>query len=169
MAKQLRYFLSRALRDWILCSAWKKWIRNPTTHPWSLWRRCNETMKGELRARSDQEVKTVCSTFSRSGWSVVRSASLTKGTSKKRPSPHLYKVPIRSNKASPRTFQPTLVYVILRRMTQWSWIGKRVQRSRYVAVKLLSQYLSKWTKETMNNRSQNIWCPWRDLNSGAPK
>jgi hypothetical protein len=49
---------------------------------------------------------TVCSTFSRSGWSVVRSASLSKGgTSKKRPSPHLHKVPTRSNKVSPRTFQ----------------------------------------------------------------
>jgi hypothetical protein len=36
---------------------------------------------------------TVCITFSRSGWSVVRSASLAKGgTSKKRQSPHLYKV-----------------------------------------------------------------------------
>jgi hypothetical protein len=35
---------------------------------------------------------TVCSTFSRGGWSVVRSASLCKGgTSKKRPSPHLQK------------------------------------------------------------------------------
>jgi hypothetical protein len=41
---------------------------------------------------------TVCSTFSRSGWSVVRSASLAKGgTSKKRPSPHLHKVPTQSN------------------------------------------------------------------------
>jgi hypothetical protein len=47
---------------------------------------------------------TVCSTFSRSGWSVVRSVSLAKGgTSKERPSPHLHKVPIRSNKVSPRT------------------------------------------------------------------
>jgi hypothetical protein len=36
--------------------------------------------------------------FTRSGWSVVRSVSLAKGaTSKKRPSPHLYKVPTRSN------------------------------------------------------------------------
>jgi hypothetical protein len=49
---------------------------------------------------------TVCSTFSRSGWSVVRNASLAKeGTSKKRPSSHLHKVPTRSNKVSPRTFQ----------------------------------------------------------------
>jgi hypothetical protein len=49
---------------------------------------------------------TVCSTFSISGWSVVRSASLAKGgTSKKRRSPHLHKVPTRSNKVSPRTFQ----------------------------------------------------------------
>jgi hypothetical protein len=54
---------------------------------------------------------TVCSTFSRSGWSVVRSASLAKGdTSKKRPSPHLHKVPTRSNKVSPRTLQTCLVY-----------------------------------------------------------
>jgi hypothetical protein len=53
---------------------------------------------------------TVCSTFSRSGWSVVRSASLAKGgTSKKRPSPHLQNVPIRSNKVSPRTLQTALL------------------------------------------------------------
>jgi hypothetical protein len=52
---------------------------------------------------------TVCSTFSRSGWSVVRSASLAKGgTSKKRPSPHLHKVPTRSSKVSPRTLQTAL-------------------------------------------------------------
>jgi hypothetical protein len=50
--------------------------------------------------------QTVCSTFSRSGWSVLRSASLAeRGTSKKRPSPHLHKVPTRSNKVSPRPFQ----------------------------------------------------------------
>jgi len=47
-----------------------------------------------------------CSTFSRSGWSIVRSASLAKGgTSKKRLSPHIHKVPTRSNKVSPRTLQ----------------------------------------------------------------
>jgi hypothetical protein len=55
--------------------------------------------------------QTVCGTFSRSGWSVVRSTSLTKGgTSKKRPSPHLHKVPTRSNEVSPRTFQTALVH-----------------------------------------------------------
>jgi hypothetical protein len=53
---------------------------------------------------------TVCITFSRSGWSFLRSASLSKGgTSKKRPSPHLHKVPTRSNKVSPRTLQTALV------------------------------------------------------------
>jgi hypothetical protein len=53
---------------------------------------------------------TVCSTFWRSGWSVVRSASLSKGdTSKKRPSPHLFKVPTRSNKVTPRTLLRALV------------------------------------------------------------
>jgi hypothetical protein len=56
---------------------------------------------------------TVCSTSSRSGWSVVRSASLAKGgTSKKRPSPHLHKVPSRSNKVSPWTLQTAVVYRI---------------------------------------------------------
>jgi hypothetical protein len=54
---------------------------------------------------------TVCSTFSRSAWSVVRSTSLDKGgTSKKIPSPHPHKVPTRSNKVSPRTLLRTFVY-----------------------------------------------------------
>jgi hypothetical protein len=54
---------------------------------------------------------TVCSTFSRNGWSVVRSGSLAKGgTSKKRPSPHLHKVPTRCNRLNPRTLQTALVY-----------------------------------------------------------
>jgi hypothetical protein len=54
---------------------------------------------------------TVCSTFSRSQWSVLRSASLGKrGTSKKRPSPHLREVQTpRSNKVSPRTLQTALL------------------------------------------------------------
>jgi hypothetical protein len=53
---------------------------------------------------------TVCSTFSRSGWSVVRRASLTKGgTSKKRQSPHLHKVPTQSNKVSPWIYQTALL------------------------------------------------------------
>jgi hypothetical protein len=53
--------------------------------------------KGALR----QEISK-CSVFSRSGCSVVRSASLAKGgTSKKRPSPHLHKVLTWSNKVSP--------------------------------------------------------------------
>jgi hypothetical protein len=57
--------------------------------------------KQEISKRS-----TVCSTFLRSGWSVVGSASLDKrGTSKKRPSLHLHKVPTKRNKVSPRTFQ----------------------------------------------------------------
>jgi hypothetical protein len=56
---------------------------------------------------------TVCSTFSRSGWSVVRSASLAKGgTSKKRPSMHLHKVPTRSNKVSPWNFETALVFTL---------------------------------------------------------
>jgi hypothetical protein len=42
---------------------------------------------------------TVCSTFAK------------EGTLKKRPSPHLHKVPTRSNMVSPRTFQTTLICV----------------------------------------------------------
>jgi hypothetical protein len=53
---------------------------------------------------------TVYSMFSRSGWSVVRSASLAKGgTSKKRLSPHLHKAPTRSNEVSLRNFQTALI------------------------------------------------------------
>jgi hypothetical protein len=53
----------------------------------------NEAPRQEI-----SKLSTVCNTFSRSGWSVVRSASLAKGgTSKNRPSPHLHKVLTRSN------------------------------------------------------------------------
>jgi hypothetical protein len=48
--------------------------------------------------------------FSRSGWSIVRSALLAKGgTLKKRLSPHLHKVLTRSNKVSPGTLQMALI------------------------------------------------------------
>jgi hypothetical protein len=44
------------------------------------------------------------------GYSVIRSASFAKeGTSKKRPSPHLHKVPTRNNRVNPRTLQTALV------------------------------------------------------------
>jgi hypothetical protein len=49
-------------------------------------------------------------TFSKSGWGIVRSASLAKGDiSKNIPSQHLHKVPTRSNEVSPRTSQTALV------------------------------------------------------------
>jgi hypothetical protein len=61
--------------------------------------------KGALRQETSKW-SMVCSMFSRSGWSVVRSALLAKGgSSKKRASQHLHKVPTRSNKMSPRTLQ----------------------------------------------------------------
>jgi hypothetical protein len=110
--------------NWILCSAWKKWISgtplehppySPDVAPCDLW--AFTTMKMELRGKktpvplSSWSLRlTVRSTFSRSGWSVVRSASLAKGgTWKRRASPHLHKVPTRSNKVSPRTLQTALV------------------------------------------------------------
>jgi hypothetical protein len=63
-----------------------------------------------LRHPKKGSYKTIVIPFSRSGWSVVRIASLAKGaTSKKRPSPHLHEVPSRSNKVSSRTLQTTLI------------------------------------------------------------
>jgi len=53
----------------------------------------------------------VCSTFSRSGWSVVRNALLAKGgILKRRPSLHLHKVLTWSNEVSPQTLQMALVF-----------------------------------------------------------
>jgi hypothetical protein len=64
-----------------------------------------------LRHLKKGSFKTAVTPFSRSGWSVVRSASLAKGgTWKKRQSPHLHKFPTRSNKVSPRTLQTALVF-----------------------------------------------------------
>jgi hypothetical protein len=58
--------------------------------------------------RSDQRS---AARFREVGWSIVRSASFAKGgASKKRPSPHLYKVPTRSNKMSPRTLETAVVF-----------------------------------------------------------
>jgi hypothetical protein len=53
---------------------------------------------------------TVCSTFLRCGWSIVRSASLAKGGTLKRDHHHTSKVPTWSNKLSPWTLQTVLVY-----------------------------------------------------------
>jgi hypothetical protein len=55
---------------------------------------------------------TVCSTFSRSGWSVVRSTSLAKvGASKKRPSLRLHKVQIQSNESTNLSYGPRILVV----------------------------------------------------------
>jgi hypothetical protein len=102
--------------NWVLRLAWKKWIGGTILEhpPYSLdltWPMrflgFSNHEKGALR----QEISKwsmVCSTFLRSGWSVVRSALLAKrGNSKKRPS--LHKIPTQSNKASPRNFQTALV------------------------------------------------------------
>jgi hypothetical protein len=66
-----------------------------------------------LRRPKKGSIKTTITPFSRSGWNALRSASLAKGgTSKKRPSPHLHKVPTRSNMVSPRTLQTALVHIL---------------------------------------------------------
>jgi hypothetical protein len=84
---------------------------SPDLAPCDFWAFFNHE-KGAPRQEISKRL-TVCSTFSRSGWSVVRSASLAKGgTSKKRPSSYLHKVPTRSNKMSPRTLQTALLLYI---------------------------------------------------------
>jgi hypothetical protein len=103
--------------NWILCSAWKKWIDGtPLEYP--LYRPNLAPMRflfisNHEKGAPRQEISkwsTVCSMFSRSGWSVVRGTWLAKGgTSKKRQSLHLHKVPNRSNKLSPQTSQAALV------------------------------------------------------------
>jgi hypothetical protein len=92
-----------------------------------------------LRHPKKGSFKTSVIPFSRSGWSVVRSASLAKGgTSKNGSSPHLHKVPTRSEKVSPRALQTAQVgenkctpahsknnkysiYVILFKFSQKTW------------------------------------------------
>jgi hypothetical protein len=78
-------------------------MRRAAVFKW--WKRCvdRETnVKGQNRLfhyPPEACGKRSAARFSRSGWSIVRSASLAKGgTSEKRPSPHLHKVPTRSNK-----------------------------------------------------------------------
>jgi hypothetical protein len=66
--------------------------------------------KGALRLEISKW-SMVCSTFLKSGWSVVRSISLVSGgTSKKRSSLQLHKVPTWSNKVSPWTLQMALIH-----------------------------------------------------------
>jgi hypothetical protein len=101
----------------ILCSAWKcesvkphQNIRNTIQILPHAISGLFQLRKGSFEARN---FEVLCSTFSRIGWSVVRSASLVKGgTSKKRPSSHLHKVLTRSNKVSPRAFQTAVVNAI---------------------------------------------------------
>jgi hypothetical protein len=92
---------------------------------WKRFRDGETTVKNESRSGRPSTApvplsywslrQTVCSMFSRSGWSVVRRASLSRrGTSKKRPSPHLHKVPTRSNKGRPRTLQTALIYTYVK-------------------------------------------------------
>jgi hypothetical protein len=98
----------------------KKWIGgtplehppySPDLAPCDFW--AFPTMKMGLRGKKFRSDERFAAYFSRNGWSVVRNASLAKGgTLKKRPSPHLYKVPTRSNKVSPRTLQTVLVKLI---------------------------------------------------------
>jgi hypothetical protein len=114
----LEKYRNRMGRDlnWILCPACQKVDRRNPIRTSAIWSRSRPMRFSGFpnhengAPRQILKWSTVCSTFSRSGWSVVRNASLAKGgTSKKRPSPHLHKVSTRSNKLSPRTFQTALI------------------------------------------------------------
>jgi hypothetical protein len=71
-------------------------------------------LRGKKTAYSTIFLKLVANSLQnslRSGWRVVRNASLAKGgTTKERPSPHLHKVTTRRNKTSLRTFHTALIY-----------------------------------------------------------
>jgi hypothetical protein len=96
------------------------------------------------------EWSTVCSTFSRSGWSVVRSTSLAKGgTSKKRPSLHLHKVPTQSNKVSPWTFQTALVGYI------WKHVEFTLRRGQSKCLRKCNPMAT--TPWKSRNRCQKTW------------
>jgi hypothetical protein len=107
------------IMNWILCLSWKKWIGGtPLEHsPYSLdltpcdfW--AFPTMKRELQGKKFWSDHHICSTFLRSGWSIVRSKLLAKGvTSKKRPSLHLHKVPTWSNKWVHELYKQSLYIV----------------------------------------------------------
>jgi hypothetical protein len=79
--------------------------------PRNFW--ASPTMKRELQGKKFQSNQQSASTFSRSGWSVVRSAFLAKGgTLKKRLSPHLHKALTWSNKVSRQTLQIALIHSV---------------------------------------------------------
>jgi hypothetical protein len=120
IAIQLHLVAESTGRDlnWILCSACKKWIGGtPLQHPPYSPDLAPMRFLGfsnhekEAPRKKISKLSTVRSTCSRSEWSVVRSVLLGKGgISKKRPSPHLHKVPTRINKVSPQTLQTAFVY-----------------------------------------------------------
>jgi hypothetical protein len=113
-----------AMRRAAVFKWWKRFRDGETKVPLSTWR---------LR-------QNVCRTFSTSGWSVVRSASLAKGgTSKKRPSPHLHKVPTRSNNVSLRTFQTALVLPNVRGECDYEWHIEKSVIARGSAQNILSK------------------------------
>jgi hypothetical protein len=95
--------------NWILCSAWKKWISGtPLEHP--PYRSCPmgclcffNHEKGAPRQEilKWSTVWMVCSTFWRSGWNIVKGSLLAKGhTLKKTLSLHLHEVLTWSNKVN---------------------------------------------------------------------
>jgi hypothetical protein len=105
--------------NWILCSAWKEWIDGTPLEylPYSpdlAWSMRFQVISTQQKRALRKEISTwsmVCSTFARSGWSIVRNALLTKGgTLKNRSSPCFYTVLTQSNKVSPQTLQTALVH-----------------------------------------------------------
>jgi hypothetical protein len=98
--------------------------------------------------------------FSRSGWSVLRSGSLAMGgTSKRRPSPHLHKVPTRSNKVSPRTFKTALINSLLLWTLEFVTVFTKV--SYLEPHHTLTQFLWRSTRIFLSLLCLSLWsCPW---------
>jgi hypothetical protein len=128
-SKQVIYwpnFVTRRRRNiripnWILCSAWKKWIGgtplehlpcSPDLAPHAI-SGLFQPWKGSSEARNFEVIYGLQQVFEKWVQRCKKCIVFKGGTSKKRPSPHLHKVPTRSNKVCPRTLQTALVLQIM--------------------------------------------------------
>jgi hypothetical protein len=113
--------------NWILCSAWKKWISgiplehlpySPYLAPYDLW--AFPTIKRELQGKNFTVINGLHHIFEKWMEHCKKSSLVSRGTSKKRLSPHLHKVLTWNNKVSPRTFQTALVIWICYPNRKWN-------------------------------------------------
>jgi hypothetical protein len=98
--------------NWILCSAWKKWMGgtplehppySPVLAPCNFW--AFPIIKRELRGKEFRSDQRSTAHFREVGGALKEVHRLPREVLRKRESPHLHKILTWSNKVSPRTFQ----------------------------------------------------------------